>query len=304
MLLQKIADNYLWFLVLILVANLYQKKFAKRSYKKRTATLIIASLAMLMQIFIVIILSRELPQWLVFPALLLTIAAGYPFRKKILLFKTSCPSCGTKLNFTAILNYDDNLCNECYAQQHPEEHKVVEPDPVVEIAPNLARTVEDIDWDEWEPQETAVICYLFSGDQVMLIHKKTGLGKGLVNAPGGRIELSETAKEAAIRETLEETGVQVFNPEHMGILNFQFTDGLSMRGHVFFAKEHTGEPVETDEAIPFWCPVTELPYEKMWEDDRLWLPLALEGKHFTGEFIFDGEKMLSHQVEEDVRSED
>ncbi len=112
MLLQKIADNYLWFLVLILLGNLYQKRFPKRSYKKRTATLIIASLAMLFQIFIVVILSRELPEWLAIPALLITIAAAYPFRKKILIFKTRCSSCGDKLNFTAIFNYDDSVCDK------------------------------------------------------------------------------------------------------------------------------------------------------------------------------------------------
>ena len=297
MILETIADKYLWFLVAILVVNLYQRKFAPRSYKKRTATLIIASLAMVWQIFIVIILSRGWPHWFAVPALVLAAAVGIPFRKRILLFKTKCVRCETKLATTAIINYDDNLCDACWAKDHPETAsvEVVEPETAVTI-PSTAQTVEEIDWDSWEPTETAVLCYLFDGDNILLIDKKTGLGKGLVNAPGGHIEEAETASEAAMREINEETGVSITSVEYKGVLEFQFTDGLAMRGHVFFAHEHSGEIGETDEARPFWCPVSDLPYDKMWEDDRLWLPLALEGRRFTGRFIFDGEKMLSSQL--------
>jgi 8-oxo-dGTP diphosphatase len=305
MILETIADNYLWFLVAILVVNLYQRKFAPRSYRKRSATLIIASYAMLWQIFIVIILSRGWPHWLAVPALALTVLAAVPFRQRILVFKTHCVSCGAQLPLTATINYDDNLCETCYAAEHPEaqptETKTEEAEEIEEIPLATdadARSVDEIDWDSWEPTETAVLCYLFDGDSVLLIHKKTGLGKGLVNAPGGHIEDDETASEAAMREITEETGVEVPSVEYRGLLEFQFTDGLAMRGHVFFSYEHSGEIHPTDEADPFWVPVSEIPYDRMWEDDPLWIPLALEGKQFVGRFIFDGERMLSHRVEE------
>jgi 8-oxo-dGTP diphosphatase len=302
MILETIAENYLWFLVAILVVNLYQRKFAPRSFRKRTATLIIASLAMLWQIFIVIILSRGWPHWLAVPALFITFLVAIPFRRRILLFRTSCAECGVKLPLTATINYDDNLCESCWAKAHPEEAKEAEVEEIEE-EPQLptssdARKVEDIDWDSWEPGETAVLCYLFDGDNVLLIEKKTGLGKGLVNAPGGHIEEAETASEAAMREITEETGVSIDSVDHRGILEFQFTDGLAMRGHVFFTHRHTGEIHETEEANPFWCPVTNLPYDRMWEDDPLWIPMALEGKKFHGRFIFDGEKMLDSELVE------
>ncbi|MHC1691607.1 MAG: 8-oxo-dGTP diphosphatase [Sphaerochaetaceae bacterium] len=299
MLLQKIADNYLWFLVAILLGNMYQKKSLKRSYRKRTATLIIACLAMLLQILIVVILSRELPQWLFFPALAVTLLCVLPFRKKLFIFKTHCAECGTKLSFSTAFSCDDNLCDACWNKKHPDEAvKTAPAEPPVAADPSTARTVRDIDWEAWEPRETAVVCYLFSGDKVLLIHKKRGLGKGLINAPGGHVELAETASQAAIRETQEETGLTVADPEHMGVLEFQFTDGLSMRGHVFFTRTYTGDLVETDEATPFWCPISDIPYDSMWADDRIWLPMALSGKHFQGRFIFDGQTMLDHQVDE------
>lgn len=304
MILEKIADNYLWFLVAILVVNLYQRKAAPRSYRKRSATLIIAVIAMVWQVLIVIILSRGLPHWLAIPALALALAIGIPLRKRLLLFRTTCVRCSAKLTTTAIINYDDNLCDACWAADHPKQSETEEVGQEDVVAPSEAGSVDEIDWDSWEPTETAVLCYLFDGDKVLLIDKKTGLGKGLVNAPGGHIEEDETAAEAAMREIREETGIVVPSVSYRGTLEFQFTDGLAMRGHIFFAHEHTGTLTETDEANPFWCPVADLPYDRMWEDDKLWLPIALEGKHFKGQFIFDGERMLSSRLVEQEPSKE
>ncbi|NCB01592.1 MAG: 8-oxo-dGTP diphosphatase [Spirochaetia bacterium] len=297
MILETIANNYLWFLVAILVLNMMQRKHVPRSYKKRFATLIIASLAMLWQVFIVIIISRGWPHYLAIVGLFITLGVAYPFRKRILLFRTTCPSCNAKLSWTEILNYDDNLCNTCYSEAHPEMKKEeVTEEEVPHLEESEYTDVEQIDWDEWEPTETAVLTYLFDKDKVLLINKKTGLGKGLVNAPGGHIEEGETASEAAMREITEETGLSVPSVTFKGRLNFHFTDGLKMRGYIFFAYEYSGTMGETVEAEPFWCDINTLPYDKMWADDPLWIPLALAGKEFDGQFIFDGEKMLSHKV--------
>jgi 8-oxo-dGTP diphosphatase len=42
--------------------------------------------------------------------------------------------------------------------------------------------------------------------------------------------------------------------------------------------------------------VDRIPYEKMWEDDRLWIPLLLEGVRFRGRYLFDGERMLDYEL--------
>ena len=39
--------------------------------------------------------------------------------------------------------------------------------------------------------------------------------------------------------------------------------------------------------------VNSLPYDRMWDDDREWLPFLLRSEAFQGEFAFDGERMLS-----------
>ena len=156
-------------------------------------------------------------------------------------------------------------------------------------------TVFSIDWSCWRPADTAVLTFIRHRGQLLLIHKKRGLGRGKINAPGGRLEAGETPGQAAVRETQEEVGLTPHNLLPAGQLDFAFTDGYSLRCHVFTAGAHEGIPIETDEALPFWCDENDIPYDRMWSDDRLWVPLMLQGKPFSAQFIFDGDLMLWHQ---------
>ncbi len=152
-----------------------------------------------------------------------------------------------------------------------------------------------MDWNNWIPRERATLCFIIDVSRILLIRKLRGLGAGKMNAPGGKIEPGETAAECAIRETVEEVGVTPHRPELCAELSFQFTDGYSLQCSVFLAHSHTGEAVATEEAIPVWCELDEIPYAEMWQDDALWLPDILRGEKKRGLFLFDGEKMVSHQ---------
>ena len=155
-----------------------------------------------------------------------------------------------------------------------------------------------IDWSAWTPVERATLLFIRRDGDLLLIHKKRGLGAGKVNAPGGRIEPGETPREAAVRETREEVGVTPTGVAWAGRLRFQFVDGHAIEGFVFTATGYTGgDPVETDEARPFWAPAKAPPYDRMWADDRHWLPLMLAGTPFDGRFLFDGDRMLGHAVD-------
>ena len=158
------------------------------------------------------------------------------------------------------------------------------------------KTVDDVDWESWIPQQRATLLFVVKNGQVLLIHKKRGLGAGKINAPGGRLDPGETPLECAIREVQEELLVTPKGVRQVGELRFQFVDGLSIHGFVFRADDCEGEPGETDEAIPIWTPVDDIPFDRMWADDRLWIPLMLEERHFDGRFIFDDDEMLSFKI--------
>lgn len=162
--------------------------------------------------------------------------------------------------------------------------------------PAAAASVDDIDWENWAPVWRATLLFVVQDGSVLLIHKKRGFGTGKINGPGGRLEPGETPRQAAVRETREEVGVTPLGVRPAGDLFFQFRDGLSIRGWVFRAHGCDGRPRESDEADPFWAPLDRIPYERMWADDRYWLPLVLADTPFTGHFLFDGETMVDHRV--------
>jgi len=157
--------------------------------------------------------------------------------------------------------------------------------------------IEAIDWSRWEPQQRATLLFVIRDGRILLIRKKRGLGAGKINGPGGRIGPGETPLECAVREVQEELCVTPIGVRDCGELRFQFTDGLSLLVYVFKADDCDGEPHETDEAAPLWAPIDAIPYDEMWADDRLWVPLMLADARFEGRCVFDGDCMMSHDFE-------
>lgn len=147
------------------------------------------------------------------------------------------------------------------------------------------------DWSGYKPDEQAVLCFLYHGRQVLLIHKKRGLGAGKVNGPGGKREPGESLPDTAVREVREEVGLVPEDPRHHGTLRFAFADGYNLEVHLFVARAWSGHMRETDEAIPFWVKESEIPFEQMWEDDQHWLPHILKGLSVEAEMFFRGDRM-------------
>ena len=154
----------------------------------------------------------------------------------------------------------------------------------------------DIDWDNWQAVDPATLVFVIRDGKILLINKKTGLGKGKVNGPGGKVEKGESTEACAVRECQEELGITVLNLQYCGQHRFQFVDGYSIHVWVYRSEDFDGIPTETIEAKPLWVSLDEIPYEQMWEDDAIWLPMMLRGEKFQGRWIFDGDRMLDYEL--------
>jgi 8-oxo-dGTP diphosphatase len=325
---QSIEAPVLYLLITVMLFNLTQRSHGEHGEGKRFASLYAAGLLLALHLALLMI-GRYFPagggEGFLIPVGLLFVAGLFLLRKKIFRFRRTCASCGAKLPLKTVLYFDDNLCDTCRdgvpgrglrSEKHLaglgthsaelsalREEELEAKDPLVNppkknLLMEVPRKVEDFDWEAWEASETAVVCYIFDGPRVLLINKKRGLGRGKINAPGGRIEEGESPAEAAVREVQEEVGLTISDPLEVGRLSFVFTNGYSLKGHVFFARAFEGVPVETEEARPFWVPVEEIPYDQMWEDDIFWLPRVLDGAFIDGRFIFENDRMISHSLEE------
>ncbi|MDX2376060.1 NUDIX domain-containing protein [Microbacterium sp. LRZ72] len=125
---------------------------------------------------------------------------------------------------------------------------------------------------------------------VLLGYKRTGLGLGKVVGIGGKVEPGESVLAAAVREMREETTLEVRERdlEPAGVLDYHFPSRptVSQRSHVFTCTRWRGEPAETDEIVPRWFGLGEVPYERMWDDASRWLPGILRGGTIQASYTF------------------
>ncbi len=144
------------------------------------------------------------------------------------------------------------------------------------------------------------LCVLHTDTHILLGMKKRGFGVGRWNGFGGKVGIGETVEDAARRELREECGLEAEVLERRGKLRFEFAASPEiLEVHVFGVVKYRGEPVETDEMKPCWFRLTDIPFDKMWPDDRHWLPRYLEGKRLEGTFYFlDHDTLLHHSLHE------
>jgi 8-oxo-dGTP diphosphatase len=136
--------------------------------------------------------------------------------------------------------------------------------------------------------------------QILLISKKRGLGAGRLNFPGGKVDAGESLKQAAIRECIEETGLCPLDVVPAGRIVYDFEGAkahYSNECFVFTAERFEGLLQETSaECDAFWHSDTDLPFDRFWPDDRIWVPRVLAGEHIDYEFLFsEDEQMLSER---------
>jgi 8-oxo-dGTP pyrophosphatase MutT (NUDIX family) len=116
--------------------------------------------------------------------------------------------------------------------------------------------------------------------RLLLGRKKRGFGEGYFNGFGGKLEPGESTADAALRELREESGLSASQMAHAGVLTFVFDDQVDRpwQVHVFAVRQWKGTPTETDEMAPLWLRAADLPFGRMWSDDRYWYPRFCEAE--------------------------
>ena len=152
----------------------------------------------------------------------------------------------------------------------------------------------------------ATLCFVVregSPSYVLLGKKKRGFGVGKLNGIGGKLDPGESPEDGIVREVHEEVGLnlgrEALRSVGQIIFRFPFMPEFDHFVHLFLATEWEGEPIETAEMLPYWFPVNEIPFERMWQDDAYWLPIVLRRKTIQAEFEFgeDNETVVSWAIQ-------
>ncbi len=153
----------------------------------------------------------------------------------------------------------------------------------------------------------ATLCFLLDGrppTRILLGRKKRGFGKGKLNGFGGKVRPGETPVRTIVREVAEEAGVTV-SPDTLRSAGsvtfvFPFEPAFDHHVHLFVTNDWDGEIRESAEMAPGWFPIDGIPFDRMWDDDRHWLPRVLAGNRIRAEFSFaeDNETVSTWALEE------
>ena len=124
--------------------------------------------------------------------------------------------------------------------------------------------------------------------KILLALKKRGFGKGRWNGVGGKPDPGESIMDCARREASEEIGVKLSQINEIGVIKFRFKYNEDWDQDVYFytCEKWEGTPAESEEMKPRWFAVDTIPYDKMWPDDKYWMPIALKENKFGGSILF------------------
>lgn len=149
----------------------------------------------------------------------------------------------------------------------------------------------------WTPNCT-VSTLVYDNGRFLLVEeydKMSATDLSVLNQPAGHIEVDESLIEAAIRETLEETGWLVEVEAYLGLYINVAPNGVTYHRHCFIARPITEMPdAELDPAViaAHWLTLDEI--DAVEADGRFRSPLVrpcfddfLAGKSYPLELITD-----------------
>ena len=109
----------------------------------------------------------------------------------------------------------------------------------------------------------------------------------------------ETVDQAADREIFEEIQIKPVRKKMVATIHFFYPEKEQNNIHnsVYLCQEWTGTPTETEEIKPKWFPLNQIPFDQMFEDFGVWLPVVLDRSINFGEFILSKDfKILDHHL--------
>ncbi len=144
-----------------------------------------------------------------------------------------------------------------------------------------------------DPQ-LATLCYVQNeGDTLMICKDKdqNSVHYGKFNGLGGKVEQGEAILECLYREVFEESGLEIIDPENVGVLLFpNFTESKDWIVFVYVANTTTRNFIESAEGSLSWVNNENILNLPLWEGDKEFLPLVFGGKKFLGRFnYFEGD---------------
>ena len=97
-----------------------------------------------------------------------------------------------------------------------------------------------------------VLCMVCDDNGNILVEDRIDPSWPGVSLPGGHVEPGESFTDAAIRETLEETGLSIENPTLCGVKQFMYDEQTRYVVFLYKANRYSGTVTSSEEGKVFW----------------------------------------------------
>lgn len=157
---------------------------------------------------------------------------------------------------------------------------------------------------EKKPDKVFTLCFVFNdSNEVLLMEKKSRLGKKLLNGPGGHVREGKDKESEAKRELKTECGLTAIEMRQIGFLIFKFLDsGKDFHCYIYLVTKSEGNVKESTEmGSPRWVErnMETIPFNLMWQGDKLWFPYLLREEDFHGWILYNNtqeKKVVNHRI--------
>ena len=144
------------------------------------------------------------------------------------------------------------------------------------------------------------LVYVERDGQYLMLHrvkKEQDINHDKWIGVGGKCEEGESPEECAVRETFEETGLTLSDPQYRGVVTFVSDRYEGEYMHLFTADKFTGSLKECSEGELVWVEKARVPELPSWEGDRIFLKLIAEpGPFFSLKLVYEGDVLVSHEL--------
>ena len=144
------------------------------------------------------------------------------------------------------------------------------------------------------------LCYIENDGCYLMLHRTKKKNDGSFEkwlGVGGKIEPGESPEECILRETKEETGLNLTDYKYRGKVNFYSDQWEDEIMYLYTATGYTGQLIECNEGELQWIPMNQVINLKLWEGDKIFLKLLIENAPFFNmEVHYKGDELVNYFV--------
>ena len=149
-------------------------------------------------------------------------------------------------------------------------------------------------------QNITTLCYIEKDDCYLMLHrvkKAVDINKDKWIGIGGHLEEGESPEECLVRETREETGLELTDYSLRGVITFVTDSYPTEYMFLYTAAGFSGTLLSCDEGDLEWVPIKEVEKLPIWEGDKVFLRLLREQEEFFSlKLRYEGEKLVETKL--------